>query len=1197
VVEDAADGDDYIEGNGGNDRIYGNLGSDDIVGGSSSLFGLGEFDTVADPARPDGADLIYGAAGDAARLARGADTVEDPGYDSDVILGDNGNIYRLVDEFGAYRTFNYDATDTIIPRPVDLLDYGYDAQFSANLGTGDSTFTMADLLAATGYGAGDLIYGEDGDDFIHGQTGDDVIFGNAGNDSLHGERGNDVIYGGAGEDGILGDDGLLKVSRLPSDPGGGPNATAFMVEELWGINEELQVDLEIATPGNLQRDIINDADSLRYSVDLLAFRTGTTGEDQQFNDIIFGGFDTDWMHGGDGDDAISGAEALSIYYDAEGGDFGGVNDLLKSSQRGTELVGSSAYDVQDDPFWYAVAIYNPGNILRHEGKTAANGDGNGNFGDVTAEFAAYDSYNPRDRVYVDPDTGLSVPIDELTGNEIEFILNFDAEEGDAETNFPEDDADLFTDGDDRIFGDLGNDWIVGGTGRDNMYGGRGNDLLNMDDQHDTALMLNTEPDAYQAYGDQAYGGAGRDVLILNTGADRAIDWVGEFNSYIVPFSPFGAFHISRSLQPHLAEFLLDLSEADGSDQTGPDFALYLQHKVADARTDAPDPDRNFEPFGELGMVRQQDYDWGDQTGAPADPQAGNLQGQREIMRRALFADEPLQGGGGSGGGGNGNGQGFAPTAGTWSVENGVYNASTTLDGEAVSIFPLDEQQPTYMEILATINADKDKAGFKSNGYIIFDMQSETEFKFAGVEVGTDKIQIGQHSAENGWEVLTQTNLQLKHETDYDLTLVMYGTVATLYVDQANATAFDFGAALNTGYVGLGTDNSITRFDDWQVQKLPPEITFEWPADFTVDMGDLSAETAMWTTAGATLVGTPTGDPAIAARPVDVQHFSMLELEAVLDGTGSSGFVFDYYSTTEYKFATYDADTGEVTIGHVSNGKTTVDTTANVAADGAVEMVVNMRGTQVSVEIDGTAVAGHLYNAILNDGGVGLYVESGTTAFESFVIRGDDPAYDVEEVEALRADQAATSQDGETLDQAELEEMAAVALAMWAEELGVTMADLGISVDDFLVTDLEGDQLASSREDGRILVDVNAAGHGWYIDDTPEDDEDMGEGMDLLSALLHEIGHQLDYDHDGAEEGSVMDPFLSEGERLNFDGFTEDDEPDEGAFLIDWTSDAQPETQEEEETEKEKKGKSVRPDFLYELDDLDTIVDPTKVAAE
>ena len=36
------------------------------------------------------------------------------------------------------------------------------------------------------------------------------------------------------------------------------------------------------------------------------------------------------------------------------------------------------------------------------------------------------------------------------------------------------------------------------------------------------------------------------MLIGNTGGDRLIDWVGEFNSYIVPFSPFGAFTISRS---------------------------------------------------------------------------------------------------------------------------------------------------------------------------------------------------------------------------------------------------------------------------------------------------------------------------------------------------------------------------------------------------------------------------------------------------------------------------------------------------------------------------------------------------------------------------------------------------------------------------------------------------------------------------
>ena len=37
-VEQATDGDDYIEGNGGDDTIFGGLGQDDIVGDSSDLY-------------------------------------------------------------------------------------------------------------------------------------------------------------------------------------------------------------------------------------------------------------------------------------------------------------------------------------------------------------------------------------------------------------------------------------------------------------------------------------------------------------------------------------------------------------------------------------------------------------------------------------------------------------------------------------------------------------------------------------------------------------------------------------------------------------------------------------------------------------------------------------------------------------------------------------------------------------------------------------------------------------------------------------------------------------------------------------------------------------------------------------------------------------------------------------------------------
>src|SRR5262249_58078402 len=124
-----------------------------------------------------------------------------------------------------------------------------------------------------------------------------------------------------------------------------------------------------------------------------------------------------------------------------------------------------------------------------------------------------------------------------------------------------------TDGNDVLFGDNGNDWIVGGTGRDHMYGGWGNDLLNADDDLTTAGGLNNVSDTHPSYEDRAYGGAGKDVLIGNTGGDRLIDWVGEFNSYLVPFAPFGMATVSRTLQPQLPEYLYALSASDGADFT------------------------------------------------------------------------------------------------------------------------------------------------------------------------------------------------------------------------------------------------------------------------------------------------------------------------------------------------------------------------------------------------------------------------------------------------------------------------------------------------------------------------------------------------------------------------------------------------------------------------------------------------------
>ena len=64
----------------------------------------------------------------------------------------------------------------------------------------------------------------------------------------------------------------------------------------------------------------------------------------------------------------------------------------------------------------------------------------------------------------------------------------------------------------------------------------------------------------------------------------------------------------------------------------------------------------------------------------------------------------------------------------------------------------------------------------------------------------------------------------------------------------------------------------------------------------------------------------------------------------------------------------------------------------------------------------------------------------------------------------------------------------------------------------------------------IIVDVNAAGHGWHIDETPLNDSGFTKprseirdphSIDLLTAVMHELGHVAGlpdlYDHESEDD--------------------------------------------------------------------------------
>ncbi|NGP18575.1 calcium-binding protein [Devosia aurantiaca] len=427
-------GDDVITTGVG---VTGNVGYDVIVVG-----GYGK-DTITTTA---GQDIIFG---DSATLefsivttgndrtavlqrgytlapTHGGDDTIDAGAGNDIVIGGTG---RDTIRGGA-------GNDRI------LGDHGlYDVALPAN------QRIISIYAGENDGGAGDTIFGDDGDDIIVGQQGRDIIDGGAGDDDIIGGHNivggsdknelvdgkwlGDLLIGGAGEDVVLGDNGLIARTEI--------GGTSWK-DTIWLRNPV------VAGVTSLRRDVVTfDHEDFIGGNDTIF---GDTGNDrlygQRGNDTINGGDGNDDIVGGLGSDILSGDAGKDIIL----GDEGQILRAFKAD-------GSAVLDT--DGAWHRDVVLEE--VVRVVGLTSISSNKAGN-PNLAADLLGADMLLLAGAV---TDSGMRITAGSGAWDTKAIGV-------DLEPAF--DDIINGGDGDDVLFGQRGNDTISGGAGADTIFGDR-----------------------------------------------------------------------------------------------------------------------------------------------------------------------------------------------------------------------------------------------------------------------------------------------------------------------------------------------------------------------------------------------------------------------------------------------------------------------------------------------------------------------------------------------------------------------------------------------------------------------------------------------------------------------------------------------------------------------------------------------------
>jgi hypothetical protein len=340
---------------------------------------------------------------------------------------------------------------------------------------------------------------------------------------------------------------------------------------------------------------------------------------------------------------------------------------------------------------------------------------------------------------------------------------------------------------------------------------------------------------------------------------------------------------------------------------------------------------------------------------------------------------------------------FTVKQGSWSINGGAYHATPA--GDAISLLNEDAQPDGDFVVSVTASADEAVGSLFSNAFIIFDYQSPTNFKFAGLYTSTDLWVIGQRTSK-GWTTQAEFSAPVDAGTSYDMTLVIQNdTHATLCIGGVAKVGCSFADSLTDGDLGLGTRNAVSHFDDLTIRPLIVAGDTS-PGELPVsdDFDDLLAEhfapeLGQWSITLGQYVVTPDPDADGVSLlslsdglPDDLRLSVTFNSDDIPGERFSNGFViFDYQSPTDFKFAGGFATRDEWAIGHRTVDGWVTDVVITAAIDPFTDYTLNVEiheGSRVTLSV-GELTVEHVYSESVTDGEIGLGSYNSVVRFDDF----------------------------------------------------------------------------------------------------------------------------------------------------------------------------------------------------------------------